>query len=70
MAGQNHAEPRQDHCRQDHKRRGPITLLLMILSCHDSVAFHLAAALPRYAAFRRRTLVWIPSPEFYARPPV
>jgi hypothetical protein len=49
MAGQNHAEPRPDHCRQDHKGRGPITLLLMILSCHDSVAFHLVAALPRCA---------------------
>src|ERR1035441_5856059 len=41
MAGQNHAEQKQNSCWQDHKRRGR-----MILSGHDSVFFHLVAAWP------------------------
>ena len=42
MAGQNHTEQRQNHCSQDHKKRG-----FMILSCHDSVFFLMVAAWPR-----------------------
>ena len=41
MAGQNHAEQKQNSCWQDHKRRGR-----MILCGHDSVFFHSVAAWP------------------------
>jgi hypothetical protein len=44
MAAQNHTEQRQNHCGQDHKKRG-----LMILSGHDSVFSPMVAAWPRYA---------------------